>query len=155
MQFLLPIASLLGIEVEELVERFKQNAMAFSAVAVFLVIGAVFLLVALHAWLASLWGPIIAQLVIAIGALLIGLLVYGIQAMNEAAAKRRELERHRAAEKTALVTTAAITALPLLLKSDLMKRVGIPIGGALAAAYLLGKPTGSHRHDDAEDTADE
>lgn len=154
MQFLLPIASLLGIEVEELVERFKQNAMAFSAVAIFLVVGAVFLLVALNAWLATIWGPIIAPLAIAIAALLIGLVIYGIQAMNEAAAKRRELERQRSTEKTALVTTAAITALPMLLKSDLMRKVGIPIGGALAAAYLLSKPTGA-RHHDAEDAADE
>jgi len=154
MQFLLPIASLLGIEVEELVERFKQNAMAFSAVAIFVVIGAVFLLVALNAWLTTLWGPILAPLAIAGGALLIALVVYAVQAMNEAAAKRRELERERASEKTALVTTAAITALPLLLKSDLMRKVGIPLGGALAAAYLLSKPTGS-RHHDAEASADE
>jgi fatty acid desaturase len=151
MQFLLPIASLLGIEVEELIERFKQNAMAFSAVALFVVIGAVFLLVALNAWLTTHWGPIFAPLAIAGAALLIALIVYAVQAMNEAAAKRRELERQRAADKTALVTTAAITALPMLLKSDLMRRVGIPLGGALAAAYLLAKPTGS-RHRDPEDT---
>jgi hypothetical protein len=36
-----------------------------------------------------------------------------------------------------MVTTAAITAVPMLLKSPLMRTIGIPIGGALAAAYFL------------------
>ncbi len=31
MHLLLPIASILGIEVEDLIERFKQNAIAWSA----------------------------------------------------------------------------------------------------------------------------
>ena len=33
MHLLLPIASILGIEVEDLIERFKQNAIAWTAIA--------------------------------------------------------------------------------------------------------------------------
>ena len=54
----------------------------------------------------------------------------------------REAQRRHSAEKTALVTTAAITAVPMLLKSPIMKNIGIPVGGALAALYLLSKPGG-------------
>jgi hypothetical protein len=36
-----------------------------------------------------------------------------------------------------MITTAAITAAPMLLKSPLLRTIGIPIGGALAAAYFL------------------
>ena len=62
----------------------------------------------------------------------------------------REAQRRHSAEKTALVTTAAITAVPMLLKSPLMRQVGLPVGGALAALYLLSKPGGgnSAKHDD-------
>lgn len=153
MQFLSPIAALLGIELEELLEKLKSGAIAYGVAAAFGLIALAFLLVALNAWLTTLWGPIVAPLAIAVGALLLALVAYGLKAMADAAAHRRDLERQRTAEKTALVTTAAVTALPLLMRSDLMKRVGIPLGSALAAAYLLSKPTGPHADDAPEDDA--
>jgi hypothetical protein len=38
-----------------------------------------------------------------------------------------------------MMTTAAITAVPMLIKSPLLRTIGIPIGGALAAAYFLAR----------------
>jgi hypothetical protein len=144
-------ASVLGIEVDELLEHFKRNAMAWSAVALFALIALAFVLVALNAWFTLIWGPIVAPLVIAAGALVIALGLYAAIAISDNIAKKHAAQRRNAAEKTALVTTAALTALPLVLKSDLMKKVGIPIGGALAAAYLLAKPGSSHGHADGHD----
>lgn len=142
MHLLLPLASILGIEVEDLLERFKQNAIAWSAIAFFALVGVVFLLVALHTgmvdWLGPIWGP----LAIAGGAIVVALAIYiGVRIAANVVA-HREAKRRHSAEKTALVTTAAITAVPLLLKSPLMKNIGIPVGGALAALYLLSKPGG-------------
>ena len=143
MHLLALAASVLGIEVDELLEHAKKNAMAWSAVALFALIALGFVLVALNAWFTLLWGPIVAPLLIAAGALLVALGVYAAIAISDGIARRHAAERRNSAEKTALVTTAALTALPLVLKSDLMKKVGIPIGGALAAAYLLPKPGSS------------
>ena len=140
MHLLALAASVLGIEVDELLEHFKRNAMAWSAVALFALIALVFVLVALNAWFTLMWGPIIAPLVIAAGALVISLGIYAAIAIIDSIAK-----------KTALVTTAALTALPLVMKSDLMRKIGIPIGGALAAAYLLSKPGNSHGHSNGHD----
>jgi hypothetical protein len=142
MHLLLPLASILGIEVEDLLERFKQNAIAWSAIAFFALVGMVFLLVALYTgmvdWLGPIWGP----LAIAGGALLVALAIYvGVRIAANVVATR-EAQRRHSAEKTALVTTAAITAVPMLLKSPLMRTIGIPVGGALAALYLLSKPGG-------------
>jgi len=114
--------------------------------AFFALIGVVFLLVALYTgmvdWLGPIWGP----LAIAGGALVVALGIFiGIRIAAGIAA-RREAERRHSAEKTALVTTAAITAVPMLLKSPLMKQIGLPVGGALAALYLLSKP-GGHKDD--------
>lgn len=147
MNLLLPIASLLGIEVGDMIDRFKQNAIAWVAIAFFALIGVMFLLVALNTamveWLGPIWGP----LAIASGALVISLgTLLGVR-IASGIVERRESQKRHSAEKTALVTTAAITALPLLMRSSLMKQVGIPIGGALAALYLLSKP-GGHRDDD-------
>lgn len=147
MHLLLPLASILGIEVEDLLNRFKQNAIAWSAIAFFALVGVVFLLVALYTgmvdWLGPIWGP----LAIAGGALFVALAIFiGIRVAASIVARRQAQRRH-SAEKTALVTTAAITAVPMLLKSPIMKQIGIPVGGALAALYLLSK-SGGHRSDD-------
>ncbi|WP_423067054.1 hypothetical protein [Devosia sp. CN2-171] len=144
MHLLALAASVLGIEVDELLEHFKRNAMAWSAVALFALVGVAFLLVALNAWLTLLWGPIVAPLVIGAAATMIAIAIWAAVTISDNIARRQAAQRRNSAEKTALVTTAALTALPLVLKSDLMRKVGIPIGGALAAAYLLAKPTGSH-----------
>ena len=150
MHLLALAASVLGIEIDELLEHFKRNAMAWSAVAFFALIGIAFLLVALHAWFALLWGPIVAPLAIAGGAIVITIVIWAAIVISDGIARRRATERRNAAEKTALVTTAALTALPLMLKSDLMRKIGIPVGGALAAAYLLAKPTGRREEQDED-----
>ncbi|WP_421759112.1 phage holin family protein [Devosia sp.] len=144
MNLLLTLASLLGIEIEVLKERVKKDVAAWLVVASFAGIGVVFLLVALHAWLVTVMGPIWAPLAIAGGALLIALIVFFAMRMADAAEHRRSLERKHNVDRTALVTTAAIAAFPLAMNSDLMKKVGLPIGGALAAAYLLRKPGRHH-----------
>lgn len=147
MHLLLPLASILGIEVEDLLDRFKQNAMAWSAIAFFALIGVAFLLVALYTgmvdWLGPIWGP----LAIAGGALVVALGIFiGIRIAASIAAREQAQKRH-AAEKTALVTTAALTAVPMLLKLPIMKQIGLPVGGALAALYLLSK-SGGRRDED-------
>lgn len=144
MQFLLPLASILGIEVEELVDRVKKNAIAWSAVAIFALIGLAFILIALNNAVTLAWGPIVGPLVIALAAILIALTIWGTIAIIEGMARRRALEKRHAQEKTALATTAALTALPLVLQSSLMRKIGIPVGGALAAAFLLSKSGGGH-----------
>lgn len=151
MHLLALAASVLGIEVDELLEHFKKNVMAWSAVALFALVGFVFLLVALNAWFTALWGPIIAPLAIAGGALIIAGAIWAAIAITDSIAKRRAAQRRNATEKTALVTTAALTAVPLLLKSDIMRKIGIPVGGALAAAYLLAKPGAQSTHRDDEE----
>ena len=133
-------ASVLGIEVEDLIAHIKKNVMAIAAMAFFALVGVVFLLTALNAWFAVLWGPIVAPLVIGGGASVVALAIWATIAIIDSIAKRKAIERRHSAEKTALVTTAALTALPIIMRSDLMKRIGIPVGGALAAAYLLAKP---------------
>lgn len=152
MQFLLPLASLLGVEVDELMDRLKQNVIAWSAVALFGLIGLAFILIAVGNAATLAWGPIVGPLVIALGAIIIAAGIWAGMAIAEGIARRRALEKRHAQEKTALVTTAALTALPIVLQSPLMRKVGIPVGGALAAAFLLSKSNGHHHA--GEDTLD-
>jgi len=148
MQFLLPLASILGLEVDELVDRFRKNAIAWAAVALFGLIGLSFILVAIANAASLAWGPIIGPLVVAVVAIVIALGIWITMSVVESIARRKALEKRHAQEKTALVTTAALTALPMVLQSPLMRKVGIPVGSALAAAFLLSKSTGHHPADE-------
>jgi membrane protein implicated in regulation of membrane protease activity len=151
MQFLLPLASILGIEVDELMDRLKKNAIAWSAVALFGIIGLAFILVAIGNAAVLAWGPVVGPLIVGAGAIIIAVVIWGVMAVLDSMAKRRAVERRHSQEKTALVTTAALTALPIVLQSPLMRKVGIPVGGALAAAFLLSK---SSRHKSGDELID-
>jgi hypothetical protein len=137
MGWLAPIASLVGLEVGELVGRLKRNAIAWSVIGLFALIGLIFLLVAANAALTATLGPVWAPAAIAAGALAVALCVLVGIKIAEAIAARREAERDKAAARTALATTAVMTALPLALRLDLVRKFGLPVGGALAVAYFL------------------
>jgi uncharacterized integral membrane protein len=152
MNLLYPLASLLGIEAGEIVERIKKNGILWGAIALFGVIALIFALVGANAAL-TLWaGPIWAPLILAAAAAVTALIIYMVSTVTAEVAHRREVDRRRSAEKTALVTTAALTAIPLLMKSPLMKTVGLPLGGALAALFLLSK-SGSGSSSEAQKDA--
>lgn len=146
MHLLATLASLAGLELTSFTSRLKRDAGAWGAVAVFAAIAIVFALVALNAWTTAMLGPIGGPLVIAVVALGLALITYVTLRMLAAAAERRELERRKTAERTALVTTAALTALPALLRSNLFKKMGLPLGGVLAAAFLMAQ--GSDKSDE-------
>jgi hypothetical protein len=150
LNLLYPVLSLLGIEAGEITERLKKNAGLWAAIGVFALIALAFALVGANAAL-TLWiGPVWAPLLMAGAAGLIALAIYAVSRITAEIAHRKEVQRRRSAETTALVTTATVTALPLLLKSPLMKSIGLPLGGALAALFLLSKSgnRSSHKTDD-------
>ena len=134
---LAPLASLLGMDLDALRQRIQSQAVVYGIVGVFLLICVSFLLVATNSAL-SLWvGPVIAPLIVAGVALVLALVALLVGQMQQAAAARRAAEDRHSAETMALITSAAVTAAPLILKSSLLREVGIPAGGALLAAYLL------------------
>jgi hypothetical protein len=148
MHLLLPLASLLGLEAEDLLDRLRQNVMAWAAMAFLLLVAVTFLLVAANVALGEWIGPVLAPLLIGGVALLLALLIYLVLRLRHGMRRRRDTQRRHAAERSAVMTTAAITAVPMLLKSPLLRTVGIPLGGALAAAYFL---TRRSRRPGAED----
>jgi fatty acid desaturase len=145
---LAPLATWLGIEVDELVARARRDAAILAGIALLLLVGAAFLLVAANAGLALVVGPIYAPLIIGGSFIIIaGITALALKLRHDHEARRRA-ERQREQDRTALVTTALLTSLPMLLKSGLMKKLGLPVGGALAAAYLLTRP--GHADEDAK-----
>lgn len=141
MAFLGPLAALLGIEIDVLVERVKRNAMTLGVVAFLALIGIVFLLVAINVALTELVGPLLAPLILAGVAGLAAAIVWFAADTGEKRRARRAAERRRSADTTALVTTAALTALPLALKNPTLRVLALP-ASAVLGYMLLGKRRG-------------
>ena len=138
MGLLTTLASLLGIETDLLLQRARENAIAFGTIGVFVAIGAFFLLVALYTWTVSQIGPLWAPLAIAGGAFLIALICFIVLRIQQASLKRQQQERQREAESRALITSAAIGVLPEILANPLVRNIGLPV--ALYAAFLMFVP---------------
>ncbi len=132
---LAPLASLLGIEVATLEARLKRKAALWAILAALGLIALSFILVAINSALTYTFGPVIAPLLIAAAALLVGVGVFLVNHLRESREARLDAERKRSTEITSLAVTAAIAALPLLV--PVLKKAVVPAGGALAAAYAL------------------
>lgn len=135
MNLLVPLAGLLGIEVESITHRVR-NAIILNAVMILLaLVGVIFLVVAGFFAIADALGPIYAALILAAVFLVLALAVYLGSMIGKGRHKREVVEKRRSSETSAFVTTAAITALPVLLKSPILRNFGIP--AAALAAFLL------------------
>lgn len=136
MQLLVPLAGLLGIEIELLVQRLRQSAVIYGLIGLSALLALAFGLVALDLWLATLIGPILAALAIAGAFLVIALMAWLVLAVGNSRREKARALRKRSTDGTALITTAALTALPMLIGNPGVRRVGLPLG-ALAAVLLL------------------
>jgi len=142
---LAPLLSLLGVEAASITASVKRQAIVWGLMGVFGLVGIAFILVAINSALTLAVGPVIAPLIIAAAALFIAVVVFLVSQLQDTIAARREAEKKRSAEVTALVTTAVITAVPLILRSSLFKEIGLPAGAALASALMLGKDGRHHK----------
>jgi predicted tellurium resistance membrane protein TerC len=130
-----PLGALLGLEASSLKERLKRQAVLWGIVGALGLIAVTFILVAINTALTYAVGAVIAPLIISGAALLIGLAVYMVFHFRETMEAHKDAEKKRSAEVTALITTAAITAIPLILPT--LKKVGVPTASAAAAVYSL------------------
>ncbi|KFC62528.1 hypothetical protein FF80_03623 [Devosia sp. LC5] len=135
MNLLVPLAALLGIEVEAITDRAKKLAIVYAVISLFLLLGCFFLVAAGFFALTTQIGPIYAALVLGGVFIVLALAVFAGAQIGESNRKRRASERRRSSETGAFVTTAALTALPVLLRSPAIRTLGLP--AAALAAFLL------------------
>jgi hypothetical protein len=136
MGLLAPLAALLGLETETLLARARSTILVYGLIALFGLVAAGFLLAAGYMALALQVGAIGAALIIAGSFLLLALAVYLGSLIGRGRRQRQLAERRRASETGAFLSTAAITALPLLARSPLLVKLGLP-AAALAVFALL------------------
>lgn len=135
-----PLLSLLGIEAASVTANLKRQAIVWGSIAALGVVVISFLLVAANTALSYAVGPVIAPLIIAVVATLVALTIFLVAHLQDNIAARQAAEKQKKAEITALATTALLTAIPLILRSQLFKEIGLPAGAALASAFMLRDP---------------
>ncbi|MET0437667.1 MAG: hypothetical protein ABW043_09250 [Devosia sp.] len=136
---LMPLAGLLGLEVEGIGQRVKGLAIVYALILIFAVIGFAFLLAAGFIALSDAVGPLTATLILAGSFLALALAVYIGLAISENRHRKRLAERRRSSDAGAFLTTAALTALPLLTRSPMLLRLGIPAAALTVLALLREK----------------
>jgi hypothetical protein len=136
MNFLVPLAALLGFEAESVKERIKRMLFGNAVLIVLALMGASFLLAAAFFALTALIGPIYAALCFAAIFLLAAFAVHLSIKAGAARDRRAAVEKRRSSETGAFVTTAALTALPVLLRSPAFRTLGLP-AAAIAALFFI------------------
>lgn len=145
MHLLVSLAALLGIEVEAITGRLRSTIIINAVMIALGLVGVSFLIAAGFFALAELYGAIYAALILAAVFLVLALAVYLSQRIAEARHRREVASRRRSTETSAFVTTAALTALPAVMKSPLGRALALP--AAAIAAYLLMRKTGDTKDD--------
>lgn len=128
------IGTIASGEASDAIARARRAAMVYGLAAIFLTLGLVFLLIAAFIALAREIGTLDTSLWFGGGFVVVALVIILIHRVVSKARTRR-LARQRQAEIKSIVSTAAITLIPMLLAS----RTGsIAVLGPLAAALGYG-----------------
>jgi hypothetical protein len=136
MSLLGPLAAILGIEAESIIARTRAMMIAYVLMGLFALVGISFLFGAGYMALADALSPIIAALIFGGVFLLLALAVYLGTMVGEGKRRKAAAERRRSSETGAFLTTAALTAIPAVMKSPLIVRLGLP-AAALAAFAMM------------------
>ena len=132
------LAPILGLflsgSLNRTVARTKRNGIFIAVAALLLLTAYAFALISLAIWLATIYGAAIGALIVAAGALLLGLIVLVVMAIINKQEERRARERKMEVESLAAVTFGLVKSQPLLTT-------------AIAAALLFGSLLGSKRED--------
>lgn len=137
MEFWGAISALTRSELERVLVRLRKNAVWIGIIAFLLLTAFVAFVVAADLALATLLGPIYAPLVIGGIALFIALVAWLGVSIANTRRRRLEQQKHRRNEISAALASAALSGLPELLKSPVVRKFGIP-AGVLALIVLLG-----------------
>jgi hypothetical protein len=143
MSLLGPLAAILGIEAESIIARTRAMMIAYVLMGLFAIVGIGFLLGAGYMALADVLSPIIAALIFGGVFLLLALAVYLGTMVGEGKRRKVAAERRRSNEAGAFLTTAALTAIPAVMRSPLIVRLGLPAAAIAAFAFMR-----DTRHDD-------
>jgi hypothetical protein len=133
------LASFIAMDLAAMKRRLRRNAILYGIAILFLLTTYGLLVAALAVWLGSIWGLPMALLVMAGGAMALALVTIASVSLANSSAERKRREAAAANSSRALAVTAAVSALPILMKSKPLLLLAA-VGGL---GFLATKGTGS------------
>lgn len=136
------LASFAAMDVATLTHRLKRNAVFYGLAMLFLLTAYILAVAALAVRLGQIWGLPIALIVIAGGSLVLaGVLMLWVSAISRAEARRKR-ETAASQSSKALMLTAGLSALPLIIKSRPLLLAATAAGIGFLAMRGSGRPDG-------------
>lgn len=133
------LASFAAMDIAAFSRKLKRNAILYAFALVFLLTAYALAVTALAVHLGQMWGLPIALLAVAGGALVLGLFMFAWVAMANRAEEKRKRQAAAANSSKALMVTAALTALPAIIKSRPLLLASVAAG----MGFLVMKNMGS------------
>lgn len=132
------ISAIVGSEVQAVTQRAKRSAILYTIMALALLTGAFFLLIAVFFFLMMKFGLIISALIITAACVAVAIIAYIVNRVMDNAEKRRLEQRRAAIDTNAALSAAAVAAVPVLLKKPLLT-IAVPLAGLIAVSLLSQK----------------
>jgi hypothetical protein len=130
------LASLLAVDMRATVGRLRRTAVFYAIAGLFILTAYGAGVAALAIYLSTMMHPAAAFGLIALVSLIIALIVVGILALKNKAEERHR--REAAAGNRTLMVTAALSALPIMMKSRPLMAAAVTGGVGLVVLRMLG-----------------
>ena len=135
------LASFAAVDIATFTRKLKRNAVLYSVALLFLLTAYVLAVTALAVYLGQIWGLPAALLSVAGGALLLAIIMVIWASAANRAEERRKREAASGNSSRALMITAALSALPLVMKSKPL----LLLSAAGGLGFLVMKNMGTAR----------
>lgn len=142
------LASLAAMDIAAFSRKLKRNAILYAFALIFILTAYVLGVAALAVHLGQMWGLPIALLVVAGGALVLGIFMILWVVLANKAEERRRRQAAAANSSKALMVTAALSALPMIVKSRPLLLASAAAG--LGFLLMRGSGASSSYNDPAE-----
>ncbi|MGE7367523.1 hypothetical protein ACQKKX_00420 [Neorhizobium sp. NPDC001467] len=141
------VASLLAVDIHAFTKRLRRNAVLYAIAGFFMLTAYAAGVTAFGIYLATMMHPAVAAAVVAFAAFIVALIFFAAVMLANRAEEKRKRQAAAANSGKAMMVTAAITALPMVIRSRPLAAVAIAGG----LAMVLGRTFtgGSHTGEDA------
>lgn len=142
------LASLLAVDIHAFTKRIRRNAVLYAIAGFFMLTAYAAGVTALGIYLATMMDPAAAAAVVAFAAFIVALIFFCAVMISNRAEEKRRRQAAAANSGKAMMLTAAMTALPMVIRSKPLAAVAIAGGLAL----VLGKTLGGGSGDPGDET---
>ncbi len=142
------LASLLAVDIHAFTKRIRRNAILYAIAGFFMLTAYAAGVTALGIYLATMMDPAAAAAVVAFAAFIVALIFFCAVMISNRAEEKRRRQAAAANSGKAMMLTAAMTALPMVIRSKPLAAVAIAGGLAL----VLGKTLGGGPGDPGDET---